>query len=85
MTCKRTQLAPGVVSWSCSRSRRDDGPPCVECKAKQQAISCGFELRGRLAGKRCDRRICGSCAVALDGVALCPAHARLVQKERANG
>lgn len=82
MTCKRVEIAPGVVSWSCSRGRSDEGPPCVECKSRPQAVSCGFELRGRLAGTRCERRVCGSCAVVIDGVALCPAHARFVQKEK---
>jgi hypothetical protein len=36
--------------------------------------TCAFELRGRLAGKTCGRRICTKCGGALK---MCPPHQRV--------
>ena len=40
------------------------------------ADACTFELRGRLAGKKCGRLICSKCGGA---VKMCPSHQRTKQ------
>ena len=46
---------------------------CQSCP-EVAAGSCTFELRGKLAGRKCERRICLKCA----GVTkMCPSHQRV--------
>jgi hypothetical protein len=77
MTCKKTDLGGGVTEWSCSRGRRESSPPCETCKVHEHTTTCAFELRGSKAGQQCGRKLCGGCAVVVDGSARCPPHARM--------
>lgn len=77
----------GIVCTRGQRRRR-----CVDCGRPADYL-CDWKLRGRKAGKTCDRPVCGRCATVpeLDGAPvpdkhLCQAHGRAWAKHpRATG
>jgi hypothetical protein len=52
--------------------RRSDRKDCTGC-GREAATRCTFPLRGKAAGKTCDRLLCEKCAGPSD---LCPPHQR---------
>lgn len=66
---------------SCSRA--SSRPTCAYCKARPAEMLCDQELRGAKAGKRCDGKLCRSCAYTVPGFddrQLCPPHKREADK-----
>jgi hypothetical protein len=82
-----------VSGFVCSRGQRRK--VCSECKARPATLLCDYPLKGRKAGKTCDRALCRRCAVQVQGIPeqlgfaleaivadtvdLCPAHARAAE------
>jgi hypothetical protein len=64
--------------FSCRR-----GGAVTRCKCGRSATArCVQPLRGPKAGATCDRPLCDRCANA---AGLCPPHARMAAKEKADG
>ena len=56
-------------------------PRCTAFGCKNLAtVVCVFPLRGRHAGKTCERALCDKCAAA--NIGICPPHARLAVKQK---
>lgn len=67
----------GFTFFSCGRPV-DHG--VCDCGARAVGRCC-FALRGRLAGKTCNRPKCARCSVDVGGRVHCPPHARLAGAE----
>ena len=93
MTCEPLIGKDGkVYGFICSRRR--DRVKCCVCQVRPAVRLCDYPLRGTLAGATCDRLLCAACARAgtpkqpktlaemADTYDLCPAHARLEDKEQ---
>lgn len=81
MACEHVDLGDGTTMIVCRRGGRR--APAKRCKCgKPASLLCDFPLKGRKAGKTCDRPLCSGCAerqrTTADGdtVDFCPAHAR---------
>jgi hypothetical protein len=76
MTCRDIHDAAGnVIGVACTRGVR--AATCVECKHAASSLLCDWKLRGKLAGRTCDRKLCTACAQSpAAGKHLCPAHWR---------
>jgi hypothetical protein len=85
-----------IYGWACSRGH-DGAPPerCQACNRRRPTKLCDYSLKGKQEGKTCDRKLCERCAVQRQTgrpvfgkpppvVDLCPAHARLWDKQRSN-
>lgn len=73
-------LGGGVTVWSCSRAPREPLPLCEVCKIHEHTTTCSYRLRGAKLGQLCGRKLCASCAILVDGAAMCPPHGRLQAK-----
>lgn len=78
MSCRSIVNAEGeVIGIACTR-----GAIRCECGSASSKL-CDFPLKGAKAGKTCDRRICGRCAVVMGpNKDYCPAHARSKPEEK---
>lgn len=76
----------GIVCNRGGKTRR-----CVNCNQRKAGRLCDWKLKGKKAGKTCDRPLCATCSVTPvlpDGSKakdkdLCPAHARLWEEMKA--
>lgn len=60
--------------------------PTCSCCGRDSSKLCDFPLTGVKAGKTCDKKLCGACAVPMgEGVDYCPVHARNRQREVEHG
>lgn len=85
MTCEQYQLRDGTTVTICMRGKRPKKAACVAC-GKPATRLCDYPLRGKRAGKTCDRPLCDQCTKEQKGVIqlgptidtfdLCPAHAQ---------
>lgn len=77
MTCRIYKGDKGMIIL-CDRGGQSKR--CSVCGRKATKL-CDFPLRGKLAGKTCDKDLCDKCAVSVGhSVDYCPAHARYHQK-----
>lgn len=80
MTCKVTKLGPDSYIIQCSRGLNYR---CRFCGSGNATKLCDFPLRGEMAGKTCDIRMCARCAVKVgENKDYCPPHARMADKEK---
>jgi hypothetical protein len=64
----------GFTVFICGRPRPE---PCASCGAPSVSV-CGFELKGKAAGRRCGRAVCERCGVLVAGDDyLCGPHHRI--------
>jgi hypothetical protein len=75
MTCKAIPISGGVVIV-CSRGRARRAP-CSACRDREHELLCDYPLAGARAGQTCSAKLCRRCATQVDGLDLCPPHAKL--------
>ena len=84
MPCKPINLGGGATGIVCTRERRRTCS--VTGCYRSASLLCDFPLAGRKAGKTCNRALCSSHAVAVQGLTepldYCPAHATLAKEAR---
>jgi len=66
MTCTPIYQNGKRIGFICSRGRSRT-KPCVECGSPSTKL-CDFPLKGKRAGKTCDRPLCDACAVTQPNV-----------------
>ena len=76
MTCELVDLGDGRgVAIVCMRGRRR--APCSHCGRHAATLLCDFPLKGKKAGRTCDRKLCPKCAVHLGEADYCPPHSTI--------
>lgn len=82
MPCTPIDFGNGVTGIVCTRGSR---ARCGEC-GNHAPYLCDWKLKGKKAGKTCDRKLCGSCATSpAKDKHLCPAHSRMWEAMKAEG
>lgn len=72
-------VVTGIV---CTRGRAEW---CSACQRMRYKVLCDWKLRGKKAGRTCDRKLCYACATRVgEDKHLCPPHGRLWDKHSAN-
>lgn len=68
-----------ITVFVCGGKKRGPGGNCESC-GRSAAATCQHPVnrRGTTEPSACDRRVCKGCAVAVDGLIRCPAHARML-------
>jgi len=77
VTCELVDLGDGGVAIVCTRGRRRAS--CSHCGRHAATLLCDFPLKGKKAGRTCDRKLCPKCAVHLGEADYCPPHSMMEQ------
>lgn len=87
MPCRRTNLDPDTVVFTCGRSNPpvQDLPTCSSCGAPNAKLVCQFDLTGNKTGQRCEKPLCRKCVRrAVTDRYLCPPHHKLTTQSLVN-
>jgi DNA modification methylase len=60
MGCERVNLGNGITAIVCTRGQRR--AKCSNCGRMRADLLCDWKLKGKKAGKTCDRKLCHGCA-----------------------
>jgi len=74
VTCKIERVG-NVQTFTCGPKKKRG--PCSECARATATTECTFEFWGKKLGQTCSKTLCDGCKVNVDGVTMCPSHARM--------